>query len=60
MVLDAIARRYGRLPHEVAALSPEQLALATEALSAGRAEANRRAMIASRDTPVIPICDVAG
>lgn len=35
MVLDALARRYGQLPHQLLSLSPLELRLAYEAARAG-------------------------
>lgn len=41
MTIRALCRLYGRLPHEILALTPEQLGLALECMAAGEAHDQR-------------------
>ena len=59
-MLDSLAHRYGRLPHELLALTPAQLGLALAAHAAGvQAAAERMSGIVDAGGIVVPVVGVA-
>lgn len=59
-MLDSLAHRYGRLPHELVELTPAQLGLALAAHAAGvQAAASRMSEIVEGGGIVVPVVGVA-